>query len=201
MGTGTWFIVGLGNPGSGYERTPHNAGRIIVNAIAHEWACDNFCQYANRYKATMCQCGTPVLVMPDTYMNRTDETIRELMKDTGRLHERIVVIQDDIDRPFGAWRLVHDGGAGGHHGIEAVEKALGTLDFLRIKMGVAPVSDTGETQKPHDEEDVTRYLLRPLSNAAYSVLEERAVHEITPMLRTLFTKGKEKALSMNPPRG
>ena len=133
-----YIIVGLGNPGSEYDNTRHNAGFEVVKALAERF--DIGTDYI-KHKA-VCGRGTisgsrVILAMPRTYMNLSGESVREL---TGYykpdISSELIVIYDDVDLPPGRIRIRKSGSAGGHNGMKSIISCLGTNDFIRVRVGI-----------------------------------------------------------------
>ncbi len=147
-----FVIVGLGNPGKKYENTRHNAGFIMIDALADKYGIRIS---EKKHKAL---CGTGViegvkvlLVKPETYMNLSGESVGEIMN-FYKLdpEEEMLVIYDDISLAPGNIRIRKKGSAGGHNGIKSLIAHTGTQNFMRIKVGVG--------EKPKDW-DLADYVL------------------------------------------
>ena len=159
------LIVGLGNPGVEYQLTPHNLGFLSVDRIANEYGVEvrNRQCRALTARATI---GPEVVLLakPETFMNLSGISVRELVRQYEvRPEEDLIVIQDELDFPLGALRIHRKRSSAGHNGIESIINALGTQDFLRIRMGVAP---------DHKIEDGMSYLLAPFRKAQFKVVDE-----------------------------
>jgi PTH1 family peptidyl-tRNA hydrolase len=130
-------IVGLGNPGTQYERTRHNAGFLLVRELA---AAHNIGIRLERHGALVGDGNVGahrcLLALPQTYMNRSGASVRRLLSFTGLDPGALVVVHDDMDLPLGRLRLRRGGGAGGHRGIASLLEHLGSPDFTRLKIGV-----------------------------------------------------------------
>ena len=134
------LIVGLGNPGPEYELTPHNLGFLTIDRIAS----DRGVEVRNR----QCQALTgrtqigdePVLLAkPETFMNLSGLSLRQLLDEHQlRPESDLVVIYDELDLPMGTIRIRQRGSSAGHNGMESIIGALGTQEFLRIRLGIAP---------------------------------------------------------------
>ncbi len=133
-----FVIIGLGNPGKKYENTRHNAGFIAIDALASKYGISIT---EKKHKAL---CGTGIiegvkvlLVKPQTFMNLSGESVREVM-DFYKLdpEEDMMVIYDDISLAPGNIRIRKKGSAGGHNGIKSLIAHAGTQNFMRIKVGV-----------------------------------------------------------------
>ena len=160
-----FVIVGLGNPGKKYENTRHNAGFIMIDALADKYGIS---VKEKKHKAL---CGTCViegvkvlLVKPETYMNLSGESVGEIMN-FYKLdpEEKMLVIYDDISLAPGNIRIRKKGSAGGHNGIKSLIAHLGTQNFMRIKVGVG--------EKPKDW-DLADYVLGHFSEEDKKELKE-----------------------------
>lgn len=136
------LIVGLGNPGSEYELTKHNAGFRVVESLAGKYSET----FANK-KDLRCLLskvnidGQPVvLIKPTTFMNDSGRAVKAVLNRHKELNlSDLIVVHDDVSLPLGRLRLQHHGGAGGHHGIESIIEHLGgSQEFDRLKLGVGP---------------------------------------------------------------
>jgi len=136
------LIVGLGNPGSQYDKTRHNAGFMVVDALAHKHAVGSIAK-ARFSSATLDANikGEKVLLMkPTVYMNRSGQSVGEAIR-FFKLEpsEDLIVIVDDIALPVGSIRLRKSGGSGGHNGLSDIDRALGGADYPRLRVGVGAV--------------------------------------------------------------
>lgn len=133
----TWLIVGLGNPGSEYIGTRHNAGFMALDDIADAIR-------ANYWKS---ECGSLVatkeykdvnivLAKPQSFMNLSGVPVSQLIKKYKLSLDRLIVIQDDLDLDAGAIRIKNGGGHGGHNGLKSIFEKLQSSEFLRIKVGI-----------------------------------------------------------------
>jgi PTH1 family peptidyl-tRNA hydrolase len=152
------LIVGLGNPGPEYELTPHNLGFLAVDRLADELKVEVRNRQCKALTART-QIGQEpvVLAKPETYMNLSGMAVRELLEKLELQPETdLIVIQDELDFSFGTLRVQRARSSAGHNGIESIIASLGTKDFLRIRIGVAP------KHKPRDGKE---YLLSPMRKA------------------------------------
>jgi peptidyl-tRNA hydrolase, PTH1 family len=158
------LIVGLGNPGDQYRLTPHNLGFLAVDRIAGNLGVEVRNRQCQALTARAVIGGeTVLLAKPETYMNLSGMSVRELVAQYELKPESdLVVIQDELDFPLGTLRIHTRRSSAGHNGIESIIAALGTQDFWRIRMGVAP---------EHAVEDGERYLLSPLRKAELAVVD------------------------------
>ena len=159
------LIVGLGNPGIEYQFTWHNLGFLVVDRLAEQCGA----QVANRHcRALTGKCniaGNQVLLAkPETYMNLSGVAVRELVEK----HEfdpvqDLIVIYDELDLPVGTLRIRQRGSSAGHNGLESIIGALGTQEFLRIRLGIAPDRPLG---------DGAKYVLSQIRKAQYTVIDQ-----------------------------
>jgi PTH1 family peptidyl-tRNA hydrolase len=158
-----FLIVGLGNPGEQYIRSPHNAGFEVVDRTR---ALCRGPRFAVRGEAVLSQCrwrGHSVLLLkPLSFMNRSGQEVDRWFRRTGLPLDRLIVCYDDLDLPFGQVRLRPGGGAGGHHGMESILDHLGTGEFPRIRIGIR------DPEVVKDEN--VDYLLSPLPDDRWDEL-------------------------------
>jgi PTH1 family peptidyl-tRNA hydrolase len=159
------LIVGLGNPGVEYQFTPHNLGFLVIDRIANERGVEVRNRQCRALTArAVIGSETVLLAKPETFMNLSGISVRELVGNHEvRPEEDLIVIQDELDFPLGTLRIHRKRSSAGHNGIESIINALGTHDFLRMRMGVAP---------DHKIEDGMSYLLSPFRKAQLKVVDE-----------------------------
>jgi PTH1 family peptidyl-tRNA hydrolase len=162
--SGVKLIVGLGNPGIEYQFTPHNLGFLAIDRIAGSLAVEVRSRQCRALTARAVIEGVPVLLAkPETFMNLSGISIRELAQEYEAQPESdLIVIQDELDFPLGTLRIHTRRSSAGHNGIESIIGALGTQDFLRIRIGVAP---------EHKVSDGQGYLLSPLRKKELEVVD------------------------------
>lgn len=131
------LIIGLGNPGARYAGTRHNAGFMVVDALAREARSDRWSGESGSLVCRASICGIrTLLAKPLTYMNLSGQAVIRLLSDHGLALNDVLLIVDDLNLPFGRIRLRSRGSAGGHHGLESVIRAVGSEDFIRIRLGI-----------------------------------------------------------------
>lgn len=135
---GKCLIVGLGNPGSVYDQTRHNIGFRVLEAFAKKqgWKLRSEAQFFGQIAQGVCEDKKVILLLPQTYMNSSGESVRKCADYLEVANEKVLIICDDIALPFGQLRLKAKGSAGGHNGLKSVEVHLGTLDYPRLRIGV-----------------------------------------------------------------
>jgi PTH1 family peptidyl-tRNA hydrolase len=156
-----YLIVGLGNPGSEYAGNRHNVGYRVVDELARRHRYPRVKRgYKGRYAAGTI-AGRPVgMLVPATFMNNAGTSVAAALRGSSLEPDRLLVVHDEIDLPFGELRLRFDGGHGGHNGLRSVVGLVGT-DFHRLRVGVGrPDSRHPEVvadwvlhdfEEPHDE--------------------------------------------------
>jgi PTH1 family peptidyl-tRNA hydrolase len=134
----TWLIAGLGNPGSRYRNTRHNIGFMVVDRLRRRLPGG---VARRRFDGEIIEVtdgpNRVVLVKPDTYMNRSGQAIAPAARWYRVPYERVLVIYDDMDLPFGQLRLRPNGSSGGHNGLESIIGQFGTQAFPRLRVGIS----------------------------------------------------------------
>ncbi len=158
------LIVGLGNPGIEYQLTPHNLGFLAIDRIAGSLGVEVRNRQCRALTARVVIAGQMVLLAkPETFMNLSGVAVRELVEEhEAKPESDLIVIQDELDFPLGTLRIHTRRSSAGHNGIESIIGALGTQDFLRIRMGVAPERKVG---------DGADYLLSPMKKKELEVVD------------------------------
>ena len=134
------LIVGLGNPGIEYQITPHNLGFLTVDPIANDSGVEVRNRQCHALTARAVIEAAPVLLAkPETFMNLSGMAVRELVaKHEIRPESDLIVIYDELDLPLGAIRIRERGSSAGHNGMSSIIGALGTQEFLRVRLGISP---------------------------------------------------------------
>src|SRR4030095_7073872 len=140
------LIVGLGNPGKEYARTRHNAGFLVTEQLARRWRAD--WRMEKRFTARLASADRGKrrvwLCQPQTFMNCSGEAVRAVMDYYRAESQRLLVVVDDADLPFGTLRMRPEGSSGGHHGLESIEEHLGTRAYARLRLGIGRQSSLRE---------------------------------------------------------
>jgi len=139
-----WLVVGLGNPGPGYAGNRHNVGQRVLDELARRTGA-TFTTHRSRalvadVRVGMLAGGVPgpraVLAKPTSYMNVSGGPVVGLATYLGLPADRVLVVHDELDLPFATVRLKAGGGEGGHNGLRSISQALGSRDYLRVRIGV-----------------------------------------------------------------
>lgn len=138
MADDRWLVAGLGNPGAEYAATRHNVGADTVRALARRELVD--LARNKRTRSEVAELRTAgqrvVLMVPSSYMNRSGDPVQLTAAWFKVPVERIIVCHDDLDVPVGAIKVKRGGGHAGHNGLKDIDRALGTRDYLRIRLGI-----------------------------------------------------------------
>lgn len=139
MDNAQWLVVGLGNPGPDYAANRHNVGQMALAELAHR-ASATFKNH--RAGAAVAEArtapGAPRLVLakPNSFMNASGGPVSSLLRFYKIDPSRLIVLHDDLDIPFDTVRLKQGGGHGGHNGLRDIIAAIGTPDFIRVRIGI-----------------------------------------------------------------
>ena len=141
-----WLLVGLGNPGSEYDGTRHNIGFEIAQALSTRWGLPRPKPgYQGLLTEGRVSPGGPrvAVLLPQTYMNDAGRSVGPARGALGVPLDRVLVLHDEIDLPFGEIRVRVGGGLAGHNGLKSIKQGLGSADFARVRVGVGrpPTSD------------------------------------------------------------
>jgi PTH1 family peptidyl-tRNA hydrolase len=158
------LIVGLGNPGADYVDTRHNAGFWLIDEIAADQGLSF--RFEKRFNADECKFkahGRDVFLQkPQTFMNRSGQSVAALARYYKIAAEEILVIHDELDLLPGVNRIKQSGGHGGHNGLRDIINHLGSRDFFRLRVGIG---------HPGDSKQVVNYVLHKPSVADLSLIE------------------------------
>lgn len=191
------LIVGLGNPGKEYEKTRHNAGRIILEYIAK---ANEFSDWKNDMKTKSLRAKGEVdgekfdFMLPETFMNNSGNAVALVIDDKKKL-KNLVVIYDDLDIPVGSLKISFNRSSGGHNGVESVIKRVKSKEFVRIRIGVSPHTPTGKLKKPSGEAAVLKFLLGAFKEDELKILKKQS-KVVSEILKTIADGGKDKAMSL-----
>jgi peptidyl-tRNA hydrolase, PTH1 family len=154
---GPWLVVGLGNPGPQYVANRHNAGYLVAEILADRIG-GRFKAHKSRAEVVETRFGDDrvVLAKPRSYMNESGGPVASLRDFFKVPVERLVVVHDELDLPFGALRLKRGGGDGGHNGLRSVTASLGNKEYARVRFGIG---------RPPGRQDPADYVLREFATS------------------------------------
>jgi peptidyl-tRNA hydrolase, PTH1 family len=166
----SWLVVGLGNPGPGYAGHRHNVGQMALAELAHRVSAGSHSAATfktHKANATVAEArlspGGPKLILakPNSFMNLSGAPVAQLLRFYDLDASRLIVLHDELDIPFDTIRLKSGGGHGGHNGIRDIAAAIGTPDFVRVRIGIG---------RPPGRQDAADFVLKPFSGAEREVL-------------------------------
>ncbi|MDO8435410.1 MAG: aminoacyl-tRNA hydrolase [bacterium] len=140
------LIVGLGNPGKEYEKTRHNVGFMVADALKG-----------------IIKKNAATILKPKTFMNESGRDVRPLMRGKECLPETLFVIHDDLDLPVGTFRISRNASSAGHNGVQSIIDTLGSKNFTRFRIGIRP---------DHPIANVERFVLTPFAKKEWMMVEK-----------------------------
>lgn len=180
-------IVGLGNPGKEYEKTPHNVGFMMVDEIANYYNI-NF-KLSQKHQALIGEGiidGEKIyIIKPLTYMNLSGNAVRLFMEYYKYPVEELIVFHDDLDLPLGKIRIREAGSSGGQKGMKSIIENLGTSSIKRVRVGIG---------KPNSTDEVVDYVLHTLTKQEQTVLNE-TIQKAPKMIHTYISGGIKKGMN------
>jgi PTH1 family peptidyl-tRNA hydrolase len=192
----SYIIAALGNPGDDYKETRHNTGRIIADSIIKKYSFSDFKENP-KIKALVSKGeieGEKVeIVFPDNFMNRSGGSLASLITSVKKAHN-LIVIYDDLDLGLGTIKISYNRSSGGHRGLESIIKAIKTQEFIRIRVGISPVSPTGKIKKPSGEKDVEKHIIGPFKPAELEVIK-KVSKTVTEAVAVIIKESKEAAMT------
>lgn len=181
-----WIVVGLGNPGPKYERTRHNAGVMVLRELLERTG-----RTLKNHKsgAAIAECEISgekvVLARLSSYMNESGRPLGALCKFFKTPAERLIVVHDELDVPFGEVRIKLGGGTAGHNGVKSVGQHLGTKDFIRVRVGVS---------RPRSQGDAIDYVLNEFTGSERKELPD-IISTAADAVEAILATGPERAMN------
>jgi PTH1 family peptidyl-tRNA hydrolase len=181
---GAWLVVGLGNPGPGYSGNRHNAGFLVLDLLAQRMGA-RFKSHKARADVVEGRLAGQrvVLAKPRSFMNDSGGPVSALRDFFKTPLDRIVVVHDELDLPYGGLRLKLGGGDNGHNGLRSVRRSLGSGDFNRVRFGIG---------RPPGSMDAAAFVLRDFGTVERKELELNAEHT-ADAVEALLAEGLERA--------
>lgn len=181
-----YLVVGLGNPGPEYESTPHNLGFLVVGRLAKR----------NGIRLSRVECRSQLgsgkisgvaatVAMPLTFMNLSGSSVKGLLEKNGLAADRLVVVHDELDLPWGSIRIRPGGSAAGHNGVEDIIRCLGVKEFSRVRLGIHPGHPTG---------DGAKFVLAPLKSGQRKELDS-LLDLAAGAVESILAEGVAKAMA------
>ena len=192
-----YYLIGLGNPGKEYESTAHNIGAVLMEMFWQE----NHCFFGDRRKEDkrkreivegMLSEEPITAIFSHSFMNTSGTCLSDVeSKDT----DKVMVIYDDIDLPFGEVRISFNRGDGGHNGIKDIIKTLKTKEFIRIRVGVAPTDWFGNPRKPKGHLAVANYLTKKKLSKKYMMQYVDIYSTVEEVVLEILRNGRASAMN------
>lgn len=188
------IIVGLGNPGTEYEKTRHNAGRMAVELLAKQEGAEEFVLNKTA-KALVAKASiegeNATLVLPETMMNLSGKAVAAFVK-TPKAAKNLIVVQDDLDLPLGTIKMVFARGSGGHKGVESINRAIKTQDYARIRVGISAAGKRNQAKKVSGEEKVVKHVIGRFKPAEEAALK-KSLKKAAEAMKLFASEGIEAA--------
>lgn len=181
-----WLVVGLGNPGEDYAATRHNAGFLLVRRVARSRGVE-LRGRAFKAKTAVVRGGSEdvLLALPQTFMNRSGASVRDILAGREIPPERLLVVYDDLDIPLGEIRVRKKGSPGTHKGMISVVDLIRTKEFPRIRIGIGPLPEG---------RDAADYVLEPFGRDERPLLEASLV-DAEEALDMILAGGVDRAMT------
>lgn len=181
-----WLVVGLGNPGPRYEKTRHNLGFMLIDALAARLQTQVRRDECRSLVGRAFVGENPVeLVKPQTFMNLSGEAVSCLMRKPQRSTGRLLVVSDDLALPFGKTRIRPKGSHGGQNGLRSIIDCLRTQDFARLRIGIGP---------DHPVADASRFVLENFSKSDLERVGE-IIEDCVDAVVSIIGDGVEQAMA------
>ena len=183
-----FLVVGLGNPGEEYKNTPHNLGFMVIDRLAESHGI-RVSRKENTSFVGLGEAGGKqvALAKPQTYMNLSGPAVKGLLERYGLKPDRLIVVYDELDLPWGALRIRLNGSAAGHNGVKSLIGSLGTNEFTRVRLGVWPSSQSGGR-------DGAKFVLAPFKRAQKKEVEE-VVARAAEAVESIIAEGAAQAMT------
>ena len=179
------LIVGLGNPGKKYQATRHNVGFLVVDCIARRRATTVRKKLCHALTGEWTEGGERILLAkPQTYMNRSGASVKELLREFCGTPDDLVVVYDDLDLPFGRIRIRTHGSTGGHRGLASIVESLAGAPFARVRVGI---------ERPPEGVEPADYVLQAFDTYQVNKLDE-LVGRAADAVLTLLLEGAQAAM-------
>jgi peptidyl-tRNA hydrolase, PTH1 family len=189
------LIAGLGNKGEEYKNSRHNTGFVVLDNILgkvdwNESSKANALYYKDSIKKKEVEYLKPL-----TFMNNSGVSVLCEQTKLKVRSQNIIVIHDDMDLPIGTLRISFDRSSGGHRGVESIIKKIKSQEFIRIRIGVSPVTPSGKLRKPKGEEAILKFLLGKFKEDELKEIK-KVSKKVAEIVEMIVTESKEKAMSV-----
>ena len=191
-----FYIVALGNPGDKYIDTRHNVGWQVLDHCLREWQLPALVEsggLSGRLTEGTVAGEEVTVLYPTTFMNHSGSAVKKLVPkgEEGNL----IVVHDEVDLPFGEMKVVAGRGAGGNNGVQSIIQKLGSKEFVRVRVGIAPKSFwTGKMKRPAGGGPLERFVLQPFTKSEQKQLPE-VFEKTKTAIETVLSDGVEQAMN------
>ncbi len=181
------IIVGLGNPGTGYGNTRHNAGFRVVDLLRKKYNPEKVIKHRlyRGWEVTIENCPV-ILVKPKTFMNESGSAVKSVFDRFDGSLKDYVIVHDDLDIPSGGMKVIAGKGPGGHNGVISVISHLGSRDFVRVRIGIG---------REKTDDSYVDYVLSPFLPEERQLVEE-TMERACAAIEEIVRSGLEKAMSL-----
>lgn len=186
-----FVVVGLGNPGNKYAQTRHNIGHMVVEELSRRIGAKLSLHKQSQMMAASARIGAApgmsgeqvIMGVSQSYMNTSGGPVSSLLKYFHADAERLIVIHDDLDLPFGSLRLKRGGGEGGHNGLKSISASLGNKNYIRVRVGIG---------RPPGKQDPADFVLSQFSASEKKELPF-VIADVADAVVAILEKGLEAA--------
>ncbi len=189
------YLIALGNPGEEYSSSRHNVGWYMADKVRQHFQLTDLvfgARYQGHFSTGLIAGCEVTLLYPDTYMNHSGVAVRKLVPPQN--YKDMIVLQDEIALPLGQIRLSTGRGDGGHNGIKSILETLGTKEFTRLRIGIAPTSFFTGTIKKITGDKMAKFVLGKFTKRESLVLEKVAP-KVCEVLEVLIKGGVGVAMN------
>ncbi|MBW2614117.1 MAG: aminoacyl-tRNA hydrolase [Deltaproteobacteria bacterium] len=184
-----WLVVGLGNPGTDYADTRHNAGFLVIDAVAATWSITIHQKKFNvEFGRGRIDGVDTILVKPQAYMNKSGLPVKQVGEYFKISYRDMLVIHDDIDLEFGRLKIKEKGGHGGHNGVRSLIGALGEDAFARLRVGVGRSGNDG------NDGNVVNHVLGRFCQQEKAVLD-KVIGRARDAVETILCEGTREGMN------
>ncbi len=165
------LLVGLGNPGNQYQKTPHNVGFVFLEKYRQENSFPEW-KFFKKFNAFISKKKkgeeTIYLALPQTFMNNSGESVQKILSFYKIPSSKLIIVHDDIDIPLGSFKIQKNKGTAGHNGIKSIIEKIKTKDFQRIRIGINPKIKNGKSELKQKTE---KFVLQNFTAKEIKILE------------------------------
>ncbi|HJN62755.1 MAG TPA: aminoacyl-tRNA hydrolase [Candidatus Paceibacterota bacterium] len=191
-----FVITGLGNPGEEYQNTRHNVGWTVLDKIWKDFGFKDWYDSAKgRGELSEGEIGKEkvLLLKPHTMMNNSGKAVASIVRNK-KSAKNLIVLHDDLDLPIGSFKIIYNHGPGGHRGVKSVQRALGTNEFVRIKIGISPTATSGKVRKPKGDQKVLDFIIGDFRKSELEKIK-KVSKDISGAIESIILDGCQLAMT------